>query len=62
MAFSNGCVFTDADYRPRNPEKSLLYQVVALEAFLAAQQQWLVQCKKFSRSFEIRRNSTCPSI
>jgi len=52
-------VVTDAAYRPRNPEESLLYQVVAgeLETFLAAQRDHERQVPGFtekeSRSFSI---------
>jgi hypothetical protein len=40
FACADAFVVTDTGYRPRNPEDSLLYQVVAgeLETFLASQQ------------------------
>ena len=40
FASADAFVVTDVTYRPRNPEESLLYQVVAgeLETFLASQE------------------------
>ena len=41
VAFIPACVAIDAAYRPRNPEESPLYKVVAgyLETFLARQRE-----------------------
>jgi hypothetical protein len=41
IAFVSACVAIDAAYRPRNPEESPLYKLVAghLETFLARQRE-----------------------